>query len=178
MEKIEQIEKTPMSDDDIKNYLPNAKIIKYSELSKYSDIDQILPKKKDFAILLFQDSNNTGHWCAISKYNNLYEFFDPYGLNIDNELTWTDYDTKDSLGIHKPYLSDMFDKTNKKVIFNPVSYQKNGNDIQTCGRHCVFRILNLMNKNMNLAKYYKYMKILKNELNLPYDKIVSSFITK
>jgi hypothetical protein len=52
-------------------------------------------------------------------------------------------------------------KCKYKVVYNPIKYQEDEEDINTCGRHCVFRILNLMAKGRNL-----------------YDEIVAEYIDK
>ena len=79
-----------LSDEDIRTILgSNTKIIKYSELSKYRDLDELLPNLLDYVIILYEDNLDTRHWTGLLKYNNLYEFFDPYGLIPDKELSWT-----------------------------------------------------------------------------------------
>ena len=78
-----------LSDSDIRAILgENTKIIKYSELSSYRDLDDLLPNLLDYIIILYEDSPNAGHWTALLKYNNIFEFFDPYGLIPDKELAW------------------------------------------------------------------------------------------
>jgi hypothetical protein len=82
-------ETKPLSDEDIQRILRNdAKIIKYSEPGHFYDIDQLLPWEKDYCIIIYDGKPNGGHWTALSKYNGLYEFFDPYGVKPDNELKW------------------------------------------------------------------------------------------
>ena len=63
----EKIVETPMGDDDIHFYLPKSKILKYSELSKYNDIDHLLNNDRDCAFILYEDSPNSGHWTCLTK---------------------------------------------------------------------------------------------------------------
>ena len=42
-----------MSDDDIRYYLPDAKILTYSELSNIKKIEDLLPRHKSYFILLY-----------------------------------------------------------------------------------------------------------------------------
>ena len=58
---------TPMSDADIREYLPHAPILKYSELAKYPTLGDLLPEVKSFCILLYEDSPNKGHWVVVSR---------------------------------------------------------------------------------------------------------------
>jgi hypothetical protein len=177
-EDLEEVIEDPLGDDDIRTYLPNAKIIKYSELSKYGKIEDLLVNDKDFCVILYEDSPNKGHWTCISRYNNILEFFDSYGGYPDSQLGWTDKETRKELHQCKTYLTDLFNKSKFKIIFNPIKYQEDGNDINTCGRHCVFRILNLIRENRDLHQYYLLMQMLKKETNETYDEIVANVINK
>ena len=58
--------------------------MKYSGLAEYSDLDDLLPKLKDYAIILYEEDENIGHWVGLLKYDNVFEFLDPYGLMPDN----------------------------------------------------------------------------------------------
>lgn len=178
---INEIKEVPMGDNDIKQYLPNAKILKYTDLAKVSNIEDILKKPRDFFILLYQDSDHTGHWCCVARTDkNTISFFDPYGCKIspDEELKWLDKSTRRQLGTNKPYLSQLFDKTDKKVKFNTIKYQQDHdtNAVQTCGRHCTFFLMNML-KGHNLDSYYNMMNELRNKLKKNYDDVVSIAIS-
>jgi len=175
-EKTEEIIEEPLGDDDIRRYLPNAKIMKYSELARYNNIDELLPKDKDYAIILYEDSPNKGHWTAILKYKPYIEYFDSYGGKPDNPLNWVPTAEKIKLGANKKLLSGLLDKYSGEVVYNPTKFQGDGNDINTCGRHCVFRIKNLMDCNRNLSNYYTLMKEIKADSGNDYDEIISHFI--
>lgn len=175
-EKLEEIIEDPLGDDDIRHYLPSAKIMKYSELSNYKSIDDLLPNHKDYVIILYEDSPNKGHWTCVCKYKPYIEFFDSYGGSPDSQLGWTPCSIRKELNQSKTYLTDLFNKCKYKVIYNPIKYQEEADNINSCGRHCVFRVLNLIKKDCDLAKYYKLMKALKEEYGLTYDEIVSEYI--
>lgn len=174
----EEIIEDPLGDDDIRFYLPNAKIMKYSELENYKDINDLLPKNKDFAVILYEDSPNKGHWTAVLKYEPYLEFFDSYGGYPDTQLGWVPCPIRKVLKQTKPLLTDLFNKSDYQIIYNPIKYQKDNNDINTCGRHCVFRIINLLKGGNSLSDYYNLMKQLKNETGESYDEIVANIITK
>ena len=68
MSSIIKLIATPLGDDDIRKILGNeTKIIKYSELSKFNDLDELLPNEKDYCIILYEHKLNEGHWVAILK---------------------------------------------------------------------------------------------------------------
>jgi hypothetical protein len=167
----------PLGDDDIKKVLPDAKILKYTDLAKFNNIDQMLPNKKDYAYLLYLDSPNTGHWVLCSKYNDIIEVFDPYGQkNIDDELLWISKPERRALKTNKPHLTRLLNDCDYKVIFNGYRYQILDNDIQTCGRHCTYRCLQMLKHDKNLMEYFLLMKELKKKTKKPYDVIVSEKI--
>ena len=177
--QLKQIIQKPMGDDDIKLYLPNAKIISYPDLIKYSDIEQILTKSIDYFILLYQlEDINNGHWVAVLKYLDIIEYFDPYGNKIDAPLKWVSQTQNTYLHQYKPYLTNLLNTTDYHVIYNPIDYQDEKNNVNTCGRHCCFRVLNLIKNNKSLNDYYLIMKKLKLQSRLSYDQIVSEFISK
>ena len=177
-EHLKELELTPMSDEDIRNVLgANAKIIKYSELSKYSNIDELLPKPKDYCIILFELKENSGHWTCLLKYDNKLEWFDPYGIKYDNELDWISNDVKKKLDQDIPLLSHLLKQSEYNVIYNKTKFQSMAKDISTCGDHCVHRIYRLIHNDLNLDEYTSYMKHIKDEYGLSYDDIVAEFVS-
>ena len=177
-EVLEEIIDKPMGDDTIKEYLPKCKIILYNELKNYHSMAQILPRVKSYAIILYMDGPNSGHWCAVMKPNeNEYEFFDSYGNGVDGPLKWTTPELKKSLEIHAPYLSKLLNDSGKKIIWNKTPFQGKGGDIATCGRHCCFRIQMMKNRNMNIHQYTKMMKTVKNKLNKSFDELVGVMVS-
>ena len=78
-----------LSDSDLRRILGhNTKIMKYSELSKFNDLNELLPDDRDYCVILYEDALNHGHWIALSKYKGIFEFFDSYGISPDGELHW------------------------------------------------------------------------------------------
>lgn len=174
--KLEKIIETPLDDSQIRHYLPDAKIMKYEELAKYNTIDDLLPNDKDYCIILVEDSPNNGHWICVLKYDGCIEYFDSYGNVPDKNLTWISCEMRKELGQTKPLLSDLFNKCNYEVIYNPVNYQGEGYDIKTCGRYCVFRVLCQKEYDLALKYFYKLMNVLKKTDKLDYNEIVSKWV--
>ena len=76
MNRIEQIMRKPLSDSDLKSILgEDTKIITYPELSKYNNIEELLPNPYDFAVILLLESPASGHWLCLLRYNDGYVFF-------------------------------------------------------------------------------------------------------
>ena len=126
--KINKFVKKPLSDTELKHILGNnLKIIMYPDLAQYSSIELLLPEPNDYCIILIVESetkfNISGHWCALLKYDGMYEWFDPYGNDVDVDLmTWMDAKTRLSLNESKPYLTYLL--KNKQYIYNKVKYEK------------------------------------------------------
>ena len=163
-----------LSDADIRTILgQDVKIIKYSELSGYTDLDQLLPRPVDTVVILYENVLNSGHWCCLSKYNGMYEFFDPYGIRVDNELKWTNLKRRRTLNEAVPYLSNLLRST--EHMYNPVRYQQLEAGVNTCGDHASHRAFRLLNSNMDLGQYHDYMKELRDDYNMSYDQVVAEF---
>lgn len=177
--KLKHIENQPMGDDTIKTYLPNAKIITYPELSKYETIEQLLPKNKDYVIILYLQRENDGHWTAVYNDDNVINFFCSYGSSPSTPLNWTSPEQKIILNQQIPYLDILLSKTKKNVLYNPIDYQnKNNNDIATCGRHIVMRILTFLKHHMDLNQYLKFMNKLRKVEKKTYDEVVSEYVDR
>jgi hypothetical protein len=177
---VEEIIEEPMDDGDIRSYFPNAKIIRYSSLAKMSDIEQLLPRDKTYAFLLYEDSPGSGHWVVVLRYGTTIEFFCSYGSKIDGPLRW--YNPKDNvmLGQNKPYLSLLLKKADKKfkAIHNAVPFQSSKHGVATCGAWDVMRVNQLVNHNQDLHEFQSYMEDVKKETGLTYDEIVANYVNK
>lgn len=174
---IKSIEASPIDNFQISKYLGNdTKIIKYSELINYNSIEELLPKDLDYVVILIESSYNEGHWVCVARINNTIEFFDPYNVYPDEELKWVVKSLRKELGVDEPLLSDLFDKTIKEVFYNEVKFQSYKNEINTCGRHVINRLIKLK-EGMDLNEYQDWMKKIKDRYNISYDEIVSKLIS-
>ena len=171
------INRKPMSDADIKRYLPNAKIIKFSDLQHLNSIDELLPNERDYAILFYETSPNVGHWNALLKYDNKIELFDSYGLNEKQILKWIPFKLQKLLGEDTDYLKQLINKSNYQFVYNRNKYQ--ADDTETCGRYSVLRVLEFMKNNEDLPHFQQTLKDLKQKFKCKnYDELVSAVITK
>jgi len=177
---VEETIEEPMDDGDIRQYLPNAKIMRYSALAKLSDIEQLLPKDKSYVFLLYEQTPGSGHWVALMRYGNTIEFFCSYGSKIDAPLRWNNPRDNAMLGQSKSYLSMLLNKAKGKFrsIYNPVAYQSSKQGVATCGAWDVMRINQLINHNQDLHEFHDYMESVKKETGLTYDEIVVNYVSK
>lgn len=170
---IKEVKAYALSDSDIHSYLPDVNIIMYNELSDYNSIDELLPNPNSYVILLYQDSENTGHWTCLLRQNNTVEFFDPYGKYPDTQLRWVDNEIREDLGITGKFISNLFNNSKLKVVYNTAPYQLSGVNVNTCGRHVVYRLLN---RHLSLKNYHKYFKEETKKLNCNYDGVVAKIV--
>jgi hypothetical protein len=168
---------TPMTDLDIKEYLPDARILKYSELSKYHTLDEMLPEQYSYVILLYEDSPNKGHWVCVSKPDKkTVEYFDSYGGIPDAPLKWTPKQRRIGMGAGEPLLGLLFDKAPEKVVYNKIHYQNEGQGVNDCGRWCCLRVIT-MKKGMKLAKFYDFIRDKAKQFHTDhYDVVVAKLI--
>lgn len=170
---IKKIEAYALSDGDIQSYLPDVKIYMYSDLGNYRTIEDILPNRDSYVIVLYQDSENTGHWTCMLRQDNIVEFFDPYGKYPDTQLRWVDNDIREDLGITDKFISNLFNNSKLKIVYNTAPYQHESNKVNTCGRHVVYRLLN---RNLKLKDYHKYFKEETKIYGCNYDCVVSKIV--
>lgn len=149
----------PMSDTDIKKYMPAM---------KYRDFNGTLP-----AIILYSsDINpNSGHWCMLhhtvdNNNNKVIEFFDSYGMEPDQAL-------KIMQNNYNPIIIKWLINTNKKIAYSDIELQASGNNIMTCGRHCVVRYM--FNK-YSADDYATCLKKVSKKIGLTPDEIVSIIV--
>ena len=178
-QKLKQIIQDPMGSDDIIHYFPNAKITTYANLNKYKSIKHLLPAQEDFVFILYEDSPRTGHWvCLTRDIHNSINYFDSYGGKVDEPLSWSTQEERKKLKMSIPYLTHLLDKTLEQVYYNDEDYQKDGFDINTCGRHCCYYILNMIQNDMSLADYHEHITALKKKYKMTFDEVVATHIDK
>jgi hypothetical protein len=177
MSEVKELIASPMSDGDLRNVLGNdVKIKPYSDLASLRSLDSLLPNATDSCVLLYETQPGVGHWTALMKYDDMYEFFDPYGLYPDKELQWISKARRKLLRQSEPYLSQLLKRSGKQWIYNKRDYQKMSDTVNTCGDHCAHRIYRLTHNDMDLKDYSEYMEHVKDEYKVGYDVIVAEFV--
>ena len=177
MSSILKIINKALSDEDLRKILgSDLKILKYSDIDNYNDLDELLPNPVDYCIILYEEKLNSGHWVCLCKYNRIIEYFDPYGFRPDRPLKWIDMRKRRMLDQDSPDLSHLLSR--EQYIYNDTKYQKPDDFINTCGSHFCHRIFRLKNDETTLEDYHQYMKSIKSEFHIGYDLIVAEFVRK
>ena len=112
---------------DLQSIFKNCKIIKYADLDQYSDIYQLLPNRIDFCFILTESKTNSGHWTLLIRYDNMFEYFDSYGVSIKNILdNIPNYVDQQFGNNYKEDIGKMINsiKPTDKFIYNETKFQK------------------------------------------------------
>lgn len=110
-----------------------ANLVTNSELASYNSIDDVLGKHGASIILYDKKNGSAGHWaCIIKQEKDLIEYFDSYGLSIDEPIHFTGGNA---------HLSSLIRESKYRVYFNDYMIQKYKDNINTCGRYVGVRIL-------------------------------------
>ena len=150
MNKIKQLEKKSLSDMDIFRALKGkTKIVKYSNLSKYKNIKELL-SPYDSVVILYMTKQSFGHWVTLFRYPNskTISFFDSYGYKPDDEIAFVKPYMRRKLDQYYPHLSVLLYNASKmgyNIEYNEYKYQEKKVDINTCGRYIITRL------------YFKYL---------------------
>lgn len=167
----------PLDDVEIRNALgSDAKIIPYHELKNYRTMDELLPKPKDAVMLLYENSPMNGHWCCLTKNKGEISFFDPYGEIVDKQLQYSNYSQKRVEGGADQSLHQLLSTSRLPVYFNDYKYQRDGGDVNTCGRHTINFIRYNQRHGLDLEDYNEMMKKAQKKSGLPYDELISKMV--
>ena len=167
----------PLDDVEIRNALgSDAKIIPYHELKNYRTMDDLLPKPKDAAMLLYENSPMNGHWVCLTKNKGEISFFDPYGEVVDKQLQYSKYSQQRVEGGADQSLHQLLSTSKLPVFFNDYKYQRDGGDVNTCGRHTINFIRYNQRHGLDLEDYNEMMKKTQKETGMPYDELISKMV--
>lgn len=168
----------PLTDGDIEKHTGIKEVIKYSDLKKYSSIEDLLPTDKSAVIILIEDQLNSGHWVAVMRYDKTVEYFNSYGAKWDTDWKFVNRMVRMILGENTNEMTRLMDKASAEgwtTIWNKYRFQKLSSKIQTCGRWCVLRI-EMMKMGYNLKEFYDFIKKREKEMGEKSDFIVSKFV--
>tara|TARA_R110002153_G_scaffold97971_1_gene232921 strand:- start:9152 stop:9667 length:516 start_codon:yes stop_codon:yes gene_type:complete len=145
---------------DFNTYIKKAddNVIKYGDLSNYDTIEDLLPKKKDYKIMLIETQPSVGHWVAILRDGDHYEYFDSYGVNPTSHLKSISSYMKSMLGMKPNDINKLLSKIPKSNFkYNKMKLQKMEDGINTCGRWVITRIQDFL-KGGSLIDYQNKIK--------------------
>jgi hypothetical protein len=132
-------------------------VIQYEELERVNNINEIL-NPYGAVVILYTTRKNFGHWVCLFKTkgkNNELEFFDPYGLEMDEELNITnELHLRQHDGLITPHLTALIQKSDYHVRSNTKQLQKFIEHVNTCGRWVSLR---LRLRDLSLRQYIMMM---------------------
>lgn len=138
---INKLKDKSLSGDDLINLVDGkANILTYPELSQYKNIDQCL-KPHNALIILVETKKNYGHWVCLLKNGKTLEYFDPYGLKVDDALKFIPAHFRMENNEKFPHLSYLLLNSKYELVYNHYKLQKFMKDVNTCGRHVAMRII-------------------------------------
>jgi len=173
---------SPMTNTDLHDIFPGISIVPYPEISKARNVEDLTRNKYSACIILYINDKNgnvySGHWNLLVKDGDTVLLFDPYGGYIDENLkiigpSRSDYNEDDA------YLSQLLlkDKSINRIFYNNNKYQQEGAGIQTCGRHCSFRLICYLNGIKSEKEYKKLLDKLKRKYKVKnYDDLIINLI--
>lgn len=158
-----------LSDSDLMGLLDNkCKIIVYPDLYKHKSLTNLF-KPFGYFILLYEMKQNVGHWVCVIDHGELIEFFDPYGLIIDDELDYIPETFQNQSNQNHTYLIKLLLDQLKPIEYNHTKLQGKSPKITTCGRHTATRLL------FKDIKLKDYVKLMESDPKLNPDMIVTEF---
>jgi len=168
-EELKQLDNQRLSGKQMVDALKGkVKVVVYSDVVKMNSLDELLNPHGKVIILYQTTSETSGHWCCLFRqtFENVI-FFDPYGLKPDDEIPDCKY--LSYLNGETP-LRTLLNNSNYNVSFNPNRYEKWSKDMNSCGRHVIFR---LQNSHMTNSKYHQYITKMTKSTRLNPDELVA-----
>jgi hypothetical protein len=132
-----------LSNDDINEILePDTTIFSYPRFCTMNHIDEAFDQLGRCVFLFLTESESSGHWlCMFKRPNNEIHYYDSYGEKPDAQRKWLTEEQLEALGEEEPCLTELLKASGYKVYYNTVQYQTDKQDINSCGRWCVARLI-------------------------------------
>lgn len=151
MDEVNEVREYPLSDGDIRHLLgDDISILTYPELAKKRSLNECFDKKGRCIILFLTEDEHTGHWCCMLRKKKGIEFFDPYGDPPEDQFDKVPKSRLEAMNEDEPYLTNLMRGAGVPIYYNTHAFQKTKRNLNTCGRHCVAR---LMYGNKSLSQY-------------------------
>ena len=140
-EDLKRVEDYSLSDADIRKCLGATSIFPYPQLKQMNSIHDAFDAKGRCMMLILTTGPTEGHWIAMLKRPDHIEYFDPYGHKPDAEKRILPKARLEQLGEAENTLTALLKGSGMPVIYNTHGFQKVGASMNTCGRHCITRLL-------------------------------------
>jgi hypothetical protein len=139
---IEEAKAYALSDDDIRSLLGGSiRITTYPDLHKVNSINELFDNHGRAILFIPQQNEQQGHWTALIRRSREIEFFDPYGEPPEAQKDTIDDYQLNKMKMSEPLLAELLTDCPQRIIYNKVQLQKLQDDVNTCGRHAVCRLL-------------------------------------
>lgn len=147
-----------LSSDDLLRAVPGAVFMRYPNLKHFSSVDAVLSQSpiQVVFVLYLTEGYNSGHWCTLlRRQNGEIEWFDPYGLKVDEEARFIKASERKKLDETTPVMLQLLLKSKEKWIWNSFDLQSHSPVDQTCGRWAILRALH---RDLNDKQFYDFMQ--------------------
>jgi len=139
-EKFKPLIQKSLSDRDIKKFFDNQiKIMRYSELSKYDNIKDVLHPYNRVIILI--EAGDSNHWVLLQLIQHPSKkpyilFFDSYGISVGNEFDVIPRSIQHMTKQDRNQILHLLINQPLPVHYNQYRLQKLQDGVNTCGRWC------------------------------------------
>ena len=116
--------KISLSGLDMRVLNPDAKVLKYTDLYDYHNVDELFNDTDKVILLYLTMNDHSGHWTCLFKNKEGINYFDSYGVPIDYQYELLTPDKRHQLHVEQDYLKKLL--FNEKVCYNNITYQKKG----------------------------------------------------
>lgn len=155
-ERIAEIKAYSLSNTDINDILePDTHILTYPEFCEMQHIDEAFDSLGRCVFLFLTENQSTGHWLTMFKRGKDIEYFDSYGEKPEAQRAWLSEEQLEDLGEEDPCLLRLLKESGYRVYWNTHKYQATRDDVNSCGRWCVAR---LICKDMSNLQFYNTVK--------------------
>ena len=164
---------------DLESAFPHCKIVKYANLDKYQHIYDLLPNRIDFCFILTESKYNQGHWTALIRNDNKFEYFDSYSDSPKSILDFIPNYMNKQLGNN--WSEDLGKiiksiKPTDKFMFNKTALQQEMEGINTCGRWCILRVATFLKETMDNKQFVSYIKKQQRKVKRPLDEVICMLV--
>lgn len=162
--------------EDISNVFDGkVKLVSYSDLPKYRNIDQLLDPYGRTIILYETNGIDNGHYTCVFRNKKGINYFDSYGLEIEEPLEYFGEGVKELTNSDDNFLNKLLYQDKHKVYYNNHRLQEFKKDISTCGRWCIIR---MMFPEITEHDFYKMFDEASKESGYTKDEIVTKLTNK
>lgn len=143
----------------------NVKFYTYPDLQDCKNIDDLF-SSGNRVLLLYMNSPTYGHYTCLTRRGRTIYFYDSYGYKPDMQFEYADprYNYVKSPDLCRLLIQATLQKY--KIDYSDHKMQKDDDNIATCGRHCVLRLLF---DNLSNDEYFDMMEKARQNVKKDFD---------